>query len=207
MLRSCRVALPSRIVRADTIKEVGMKQAEEVISFAELCEVLGKPRVYVSRLQHGLKLPVPDPSQSGYGRAYICFLEKIVALRTLNVPLSDLANLLQKEIRLLELMRFDALSESPTWFLDECGRHSGRTREDCLVLCGYCIGFPLDSPAIQTNLDFGSRETNLFSGQEMGEDVGRSLVLYRERARRLQARVEKEIPILQNALYWGARLF
>ncbi|MFU8779469.1 MAG: hypothetical protein ACNA71_00420, partial [Kiritimatiellia bacterium] len=111
-----------------------------------------------------------------------------------------------KERRLLELLRFDALSDSPTWYLDGCGRQP-REQGGCLLLSGYCLGFSIDTPAYQPNLDFGRREDHLFAGHEMGEDVDRSLRIYREQARKLCSRISNEIPVLRNALYWGERYF
>ncbi len=178
---------------------------DEIVSFSALCRILGKPPVYVLRLQQALDLYVPSADE-GYRRAYICFLEKIVALRTFGISLGDIADLFAKERRLLELMRFDALSDSPTWYLDGCGRQP-REQGDCLLLSGYCLGFSIDTPSYQPNLDFGRREGHLFAGHEMGEDVDRSLRIYREQAAKLCARISQEIPVLQNALYWGQRYF
>lgn len=178
---------------------------EEIVSFSALCRILGKPPVYVLQLQKTLDLYMPS-AKEGYRRAYVCFLEKIIAIRTFGISLGDIADLFAKERRLLELMRFDALSDSPTWYLDGCGRQP-RENGDCLLLSGYCLGFSIDKPAYQPNLDFGRRDDHLFDGHEMGEDVYRSLRLYREQARKLCGRISQEIPVLRNALYWGERYF
>ncbi len=182
-----------------------MRTEEEMVRFGDLCRILGKSPVYVLRLQQALDLYVPS-AQAGYGRAYVCFLEKIVALRTFGIALADIADLFAKERRLLELLRFDALSDSPTWYLDGCGRQP-REQGDCLLLCGYSLGFSIDTPSYQPNLDFGKRDDHLFAGHEMGEDIYRSLELYRAQAAKLCARISQEIPVLQNALYWGERYF
>jgi hypothetical protein len=182
-----------------------MRAEEEIVLFGDLCRILGKSPVYVLRLQQALDLYAPA-SKDGYTRAYVCFLEKIVALRTFGIPLADIADLFSKERRLLELLRFDALSDSPTWYLDGCGRQAGGAG-DRLLLSGYCLGFSIDRPSYQPNLDFGRRDDHLFAGHEMGEDICRSLGIYREQAGKLCARIAREIPVLQNALYWGERYF
>jgi len=183
----------------------GMRADDEIVRFGDLCRILGKPPVYVMRVQQALDLYQPSADE-GYRRAYVCFLEKIVALRTFGVPLADIADLFAKERRLLELLRFDALSDSPTWYLDGCGRQA-RDQGDCLLLSGYCLGFSIETPAYQPNLDFGRRDDHLFAGHEMGEDICRSLGIYRAQAAKLCARISQEIPVLQNALYWGQRYF
>lgn len=182
-----------------------MRNEDELVRFGALCRILGKPPVYVLRLQQALELYVPGADE-GYKRAYVCFLEKIVALRTFGIPLADVTDLFSKERRLLELLRFDALSDSPTWYLDGCGRQ-GRELGDCLLLSGYSLGFSLDTPAYQPNLDFGRRDDHLFAGHEMGENIDRSLRIYREQAAKMCTRISQEIPVLQNALYWGERFF
>lgn len=182
-----------------------MRSEDEIILFGDLCRILGKSPVFILRLQKALDLYVP-PSDEGYQRAYVCFLEKIVALRTFGIPLPDIVDLFSKERRLLELLRFDALSDSPTWYLDGCGRRAG-SEGDCLLLSGYCLGFSIDRPSYQPNLDFGRRDDHLFAGHEMGEDICRSLGIYREQAAKLCMRISREIPVLQNALYWGERYF
>jgi hypothetical protein len=179
--------------------------SEERFTFSRLCEVLGKRTLYVAKLQRALGLYVPVDSEEGYPAAYVSFMEKVVALRTFNVPAADIADLFAKEKRILELLRFDSLSDSPTWYLDACG--SLQRSDEHLLLTGYGIGFPVDSSAIQVNLDFGKRDGELFDGHEMGEDVSRALDLYNRLVEKIRARVEQETPVLRNALFWGERAF
>ncbi len=183
-----------------------MRREPETVTFAEVCQLLAKNAVYLSKLQQALGLYIPGRTE-GYKRPYVCFLEKVVALRTFQIPLADIVGLFQKERRLLELMRFDALSDSPTWYLDACGMRAGKRQEDCLLLTEYCVGFVPEDRVYQQNLDFGTRADHLFEGSEMGEDVHRSLSLYRKQADALRRRIGKEIPVLQSALYWGQRFF
>jgi len=177
---------------------------EERFTPARLCEILGKTQFYISNLQRALGLHVPG-SGEGYSAAYVSFMEKIVALRTFNVATADIADLFTKEKRILELLKFDSLSNSPTWYLDACG--SPQRSDEHLLLTGHALGFSVDSTAIQTNLDFGKRDDELFEGHEMGEDVNRALAAYRKLATKICARVEKETPVLRNALFWGERAF
>ncbi len=177
---------------------------EEQFTFSGLCDVLGKTSFYISNLQRSLGLHICS-SVEGYSAAYVRFMEKVVALRTFNVPLSEISDLLAKEVRILELLKFDSLSDSPTWYLDACGAPS--RSDEHLLLTGYSLGFSLHSKAIQTNLDFGKRDDELFAGREMGEDVSRSLAVYVKRVAKVHERVEKETPVLRNALFWGERVF
>ena len=41
----------------------------------------------------------------------------------------------------------------------------------------------------------------------MGEDVNRALEVYTKLATKVCARVERETPVLRNALFWGERAF
>ncbi len=86
---------------------------EDHFTFSGLCEVLGKTPFYITNLQRSLGLHACS-SVEGYSAAYVRFMEKVVALRTFNVPLSEISDLLAKEIRILELLKFDSLSTSPT---------------------------------------------------------------------------------------------
>jgi hypothetical protein len=171
----------------------------EVYGFSELCDVLGKPAVYVRKLQQSMKLPIPS-AQEGYSEAYLEFMHKVVALRTLNVPTGDIVDLLEREKRILELLHCDSISDSPTWYLDACATDADPRHR--LMLTGYDLGFPVDSDAVQSNLDFTERNPELFAGVEMGEDVKRVMAAYLELTGTLKQRIEREIPVLENALEW-----
>ena len=122
---------------------------EEQLTFARLCEILGKAPFYITNLQRSLGVYVPL-SEVGYSVAYVSFMEKVVALRTFNVPTSDIADVFTKEKRILELLKFDSLSTSPTWYLDACGRPN--RSDEHLLLTGHALGFALHASAIQVNL-------------------------------------------------------
>ena len=125
---------------------------EESFTFARLCEVVGKTAFYISNIQRTVGIYVP-PVNEGYSVAYVGFMEKIVALRTFNVSLSDISELFAKEKRLFELLKFDSFSDSPTWYLDACG--SPKRSDEYLLLTGHALGFHLNGDEIQSNLDFG----------------------------------------------------
>ena len=171
-------------------------------TFSELCRALGKSPIYVRSLQRMLALPV-SPDGEGYSVAYLNFLEGIVSLRVCSVPLEQIVDLFEKERRILELLHIDSLSESPTWYLDHC-QCEERT-EQHLLLTGLDLGFPIQSSAVQSNLDFRKRTAELFSRDEMGEDVIRLLSDYARLLRRVRHRVEEETPVLRNTLVWSER--
>ena len=177
---------------------------EKTFTFARLCEVVGKGTFYISNIQRNLGIYVPTADE-GYSIAYVGFMEKIVALRTFNVALSDISDLFTKEKRILELLKFDSISDSATWYLDSCG--TPHRDQDSLLLTGHALGFHLDGRQIQSNLDFGKKDGELFAGHEMGEDISRAIALYDKLAAKVRTRVEKETPVLKNALFWGAKAF
>jgi len=177
---------------------------EKQFTFYRLCEVVGKSPFFVSNIQRSLGVYIPSSGEE-YSLAYVAFMEKIVALRTFNVPVADIAELFTKEKRLLELLKFDSLSDSPTWYLDGCG--SPKRSDKYLLLTGYPLGFHLNGHEIQSNLDFGKKDGELFAGHEMGEDISRAVKIYLKLAKKIRDRVEKETPVLKNALFWGSRAF
>jgi hypothetical protein len=177
------------------------------LPFQELCRIVGKDAFYVRNLQRHLELPVVRNGE-GYPDSYALFLEKVVALRAFHVSPDDIKTLFETEKKILRVMHIDTLSASPTWYLDGCnGAELDDPATDRLLLTGYRLGFPLDGPAIQHTLDFGKRESELFTGREMGEDLRLVLKKYGGLLDDLRARIEKERPVLENALEWARRVF
>ena len=173
------------------------------LSFTELCRACGKPQLYVRNLQKNMGLPVQDNSRK-HSASYLRFIRKVVSLRAFGVPTEDILDLFEREKSLLRLLKMDAFSDSPTWFLDNC---DGNGNTDCrLMLTGYDVGFPLERGLIQANLDFGRREQELFDSREMGEDAQRSLAAYLRMRERIKARVIQEKPVLEEALRWADAL-
>ncbi|MDA0989399.1 MAG: hypothetical protein O3A51_01435 [Verrucomicrobia bacterium] len=172
----------------------------EIFTLNEMAAVLGKSPPFTRNLQSKLGLFVPSKSD-GYTEAYVRFMRKVIALRTFTVPLEEIRELIQKEIKILELLNFDAIHESPVWFM--CTVEPPAQSERHLLLSGHDLGFPLTSNAIQGNLDFRERDPELFGGQEMGEDVRRVLKLYYKLLQKVDARVQQEKPVLLEALDWA----
>lgn len=170
------------------------------ITFSVLCENLGKAPGYVRALQLDLGLFVPGKPER-YSPAYAAFLHRVVCLRAFSVPMDEISMAFGKEKKILELLHADTLSNSPTWYLDQCGI-SDTFPERRLLLTGYDIGFPLSAETIQGHLDFGSRHAELFLRHEMGEDIRRVLVQYRRILDRMRGRVNSERPVLERALMW-----
>jgi len=171
-------------------------------SFSELCQALGKSRVLVRNLQNTLKLHIPD-AEEGYSEAYLMFMEGIIALRTFSVSLEEIGDLFRKELKILRLLHVDSMSDSPTWYLDLCTCH--KDREGRLLLTGHDLGFSTAAQAIQANLDFRERPTELFKGVEMGEDIRRVMTDYIELVSRVRSKVHTQKDVLKNALAWAQR--
>jgi hypothetical protein len=181
-----------------------MDSENESYTFSQLCRAVSRSGPYLARLQKQIAVDTPRPGED-YTAGYVRFMEKVIALRTLAVPLDDIRELLAKEKRILELLRYDCLSASATWYLDSCG---GPARSDRhLFLTGFDVGFSLSGRVVQANLNFGARDDELFAGHEMGEDIMRSLRLYNAFVERVRERAKRERPVLENALYWCMRAF
>ncbi len=170
--------------------------------------MLGRETVFVRTIQRQLGLHLPDKEEGGYSPGYVMFLEKIVSLRALHIPLEDIRDLFEVEKKILCLLHVDALGRSMTWYLDECSADADTVVfPDRLLLSGHRLGFRIDANVIQPTLDFGERHPELFKGREMGEDVFLVVRKYVGMVRVMRERMERERPILENALYWSKRVF
>lgn len=192
---------------ADVPADEAPVQAQENgrFPFYRLCKMLGKPSGYVRVLQSALQLYLPRKGE-GYTNAYAAFLERVVSLRAFSVAVEDICDLFGKEKKILELLHVDSIANSPTWYLDACDNEQPHT-ERHLLLTGYDLGFPLGSDVIQSNLDFGRRDDELFTRHEMGEDIRRMLRLYLKLLMRVRERVTQEKPVLERALFWSEEAF
>lgn len=177
---------------------------KSAFSFRQYCAALRKPPAYVRALQSQMGLYSPT-SRENYSLAYLRFMEQIVALRTFNVPVRDIADLFTTEVRILEMLHFHTLNPSKTWYLDAC--NGGRRSVNSLLLTGYELGFPLTGEVIQSNLNFSKDSRELFSGREMGEDVRRALDLYLSRLADIREKVRMETDVLRQALAWSREAF
>lgn len=169
--------------------------------------MIGREAVFVRTIQRQLELHIPD-KDGGYSQGYVMFLEKIVSLRALHIPLEDIKDLFEVEKKILCLLHVDALGRSLTWYLDECAADADTVSfPDRLLLSGHRLGFRIDANVIQPTLDFGERHPELFKGREMGEDVFLVVRKYVSMVRAMRERMERERSILENALYWAKRVF
>jgi hypothetical protein len=174
------------------------------LTLQEVCREIGKNHVYLGQIQGALDLHRPEPPQL-YRRGYIHFLTKCTALRTFGVGLGDIQELFRKEIKLLKLLHLDTHSESPTWYLDGCGMEGKDPNR--LLLTGVNLGFPVMSGPVQTGLNFGSREPELFDSHQMGENPEHVIELYRRQVMKIRKRVDEERPVIRTALSWSTKAF
>jgi hypothetical protein len=135
-----------------------------------------------------------------YSTAYVAFMQKAISLRTFCVPVDDICKLFETEKKLLKLLKVDSLTHSATWYLDACD--AGSEAVERLLLTNYGIDHHIKPDAIQSNLDFGAKERELFSGHEMGENARRVYEVYRRQRDEMMDRVKSETVVLERALDW-----
>jgi len=146
-------------------------------TFPEMCHMLGKSGPYVHNLQSKMGLYIPGHGDD-YSDAYVVFMQTVISLRTFSIPVDDICQLFETEKKLLKLLKVDSLTHSKTWYLDACGL-SRETRDGKrLLLTNHEIDLHIKPNAIQSNLDFGAKEKELFTGHEMGEDARRVYEVY-----------------------------
>ncbi len=170
----------------------------------ELCREVGKNHVYLGQIQAALDLHKPEPPRK-YSRRYVDFLIKCTSLRTFGVSLGDIQDLFRKEVKLLRLLHHHTHSRSPTWYLDQC--HLDAKDPNRLLLTGYDLGFDILHGPIQSGLDFGSTEPELFDSHQMGENLDHVVDLYRKQLLKVRRRVEEERPIIRRSITWSNRAF
>jgi len=171
-----------------------------VRTFSEMCHVLGKSSPYVHNLQVKLGMYIPSNGED-YTDAYVVFMQKVISLRTFSIPVDDICQLLETEKKLLKLLKVDSLTHSRTWYLDACGLASD-VRRNRLLLTNHEIDLHITPDAIQSNLDFGAKEKELFTGHEMGEDARRVYEVYQRQKEEIMDRVKVETQVLERALDW-----
>jgi hypothetical protein len=169
-----------------------------IYSLAAMAGRLGKDPLYIRNLQRSLDL-TSDPKAT-YSDSYIHFLGKIIALKTLGVSQEQIADLFEMEKKILKLLHIDTLSTSENWFLSDKDANGG------LLLTGHDVGFAVDGAGVQDMLDFGAKEKEMFRGVEMGEDVRRVLGQYVKERDSAVARVQRELPVVRNALVTVERM-
>jgi hypothetical protein len=162
----------------------------------QLAAVAGKPVPYVMGIQerHGLQ------ACAEYSAGYAVLVRKLTFLAVMSVPGKDTGVLLDRERKLLELLKVDSLDSNPAWFENLCTMKSGPTR---LLLSGYDLG---RRSGVQPGLDFARREKELFTPREMGADAIRALETCRAATATVIARLRQETPVLADALKWAGKL-
>jgi hypothetical protein len=75
-----------------------------------------------------------------------------------------------------------------------------------LLLSNYDMGGDLSEGKIQLGLHFRDNLSELFGGQEMGEDASKVLESYLKQYRHIRQDVEKEARRLNAAAAWARRL-
>lgn len=156
----------------------------------------GKPVPFVMGIleRHGL------PVRGEYSDGYAALVRKLAYLAVMSVPGKDTRALLDRERKLLELLKVDSLDPGPDWFENLCTMKSGPTR---LLLSGYDLG---RERGVQPGLDFARREKELFTPREMGADALRALEACRAATDAVTLRLKQETPVLARALQWAGKL-
>jgi hypothetical protein len=170
-------------------------------TLAEIAKSLNRSVVYLSGLQSRFELPVLEGA--GYTQPYLAFLQTLVHLRTLSITEETLRDLWHIEKKLLVLLHADS-TESPTWFLDSCGASTSPKRR--LLLTNYELGAEVHGKGVQLGLNFADTTSELFAGQEMGEDALRVLNDYRKIYARISAEVKAELPQVRASIAWSKRV-
>lgn len=174
----------------------------ENLSLAQLCKRLERAPGFIRNIQIKLKLHIPSNSD-GHSPAYTAFLRTIIYLRIFSVPMEDVIRLFEVEKKLLVLLKLDSLTDSKTWYLDACGK--GDPCDNRLMLTNIDIGNAVTSEGVQIHLDFASRERELFSSREMGEDVRRVLNRYVGQKDRIICLIKKEWAMIDDSIQWAGR--
>lgn len=170
-------------------------------ALADITADLGRSPVYVRGLQDRFALPVWTGAD--YSRPYLIFLRQLVYLRVLDIPEKNMLKLWHLEKKLLVLLNADTES-SPTWFLDQCGKRSRPRRR--LLLSNYDTGTDLFLRILQPGLPMRVQETELFKGDEMGENVVRVLHDYLNEYEGMRKRADQQIKLIRAAATWANRL-
>jgi hypothetical protein len=96
-------------------------------------------------------LASPSYEGSAYSNAYVAWFKTIIHLRSLGISEDALLKLWNLEKKILQLLQIDAV-ESPTWYLDSCGKKLHRRRR--LLLTNYDIKFTINANKLQLGINF-----------------------------------------------------
>ncbi len=138
-----------------------------------------------------------------YSDGYAALMKKLVWLSLSPVPLKDIELLLNRERKLLEVLKVDSVSHESDWFERMCVMKSGPSR---LLLSGYDLKCRIDGDAVQPGLDFAERARELFEDQEMGADALTALKNYAAIFKRVRDQLAQDIPAMAASLRWVKRI-
>jgi len=167
-------------------------------SLSEIAKILGRDRI--TMLGWVKRFELPAFKKGGYPECYMSFLRAVVYLRLAQISESQIVELWKMERKLMTILHGDSLG-SPTWMID--GHSQSGHEERRLFLSRYDLGTQLKSSAVQPGLDFSESVSELFAGQEMGEDALRLLGSYLELLAPIQKSLEEQAPILTAAGRWA----
>ncbi len=165
------------------------------MNLRELSAALGRPVPHVLLLQQQFALPPCRQFSPGYA----ALIKKLLFLSVCGVPRKDIATLLRREKKLLEMLRADSLDPSPLWYENLCCLKSGPTR---LLLSGYDLE---RTSGLQPGLDFKPRTQELFTPKEMGADALQALWNCRKTTAAIAARLDRDVPLLTAAVRWAEK--
>lgn len=138
-----------------------------------------------------------------YPDGYVALLKKLVWLSLSPVPQKDIELLLNRERKLLEVLKVDSVSHDTDWFESMCVMKSGPTR---LLLSGYDLKCRIDGGAVQQGLDFAERARELFEDREMGSDALAALKNYAAICQKIRLQLAQDIPAMAAALRWARKV-
>ncbi len=170
-------------------------------TLAEIARQFNRDVIYVRGLQ--TRFGVAEIEGSGYSKAYAAWFRTVIHLRMLGISENALVKLWNLEKKLLQLLHHDAV-DSPTWYLDSCGKKLHRHRR--LLLTNYDLGINLFSKKLQLGMNFHARPIELFKGADMGEDAYKVFDLYLQQYKIVVAEVHRESRHLASAAGWGRML-
>lgn len=179
-----------------------VRNGSDLINFNRLARDLGRSPFHLKRLIRQFELYFPrQSSEASFSPAYRRFLQKLLWLEALHVPMQEVVDLFTLERKIMILLRVHTLSPSPTWYLDYC--NEAMPSESRLLLSHFDMNEYVRPQGIQGTLDFSNELPELFSGAEMGEDLLRVLASYRAMRGDLLVRIRTTIPSLERALLWA----
>ncbi len=158
-------------------------------------ETLGRPALWISRMQKRFGLPVMED----YPEYYVAFLRKVRDLRNLGVSEEKLGQLWDLERKLIAILNLD-LGGGDLSLIEGCSAEAEPERR--LLLSNADLGVPLVARDVQAGLDFKRHPQELFEGRAMGEDVLRLLGEYQTLLQQVRGVSGREVKVLKESIKW-----